>query len=426
MLKLGEESVADPEEPHERPALGNTVSSASVLADRPGGGTPSSNGSVRLKILHVLNQMGTGGTEHTALNVVAGLNDPQFEHRFCVMRNLDHEFALSKNLGVQPFIAGGRDAWFFVFRLARIMRAYQPHIVHSRNWGAIEAIPAARLARVPVVIHSEHGYEVETMRGLPKRQRLFRRAVYPMADAVFTVTQELRDYHAGQAQIAPEKIRVIQNGVDTDRFAPNPAVRQAARRKLGLDPGTVVIGSVGRMAPIKDHTTLLKAAAAAISRGVDIRVLLAGSGPELERHRNTVAERPELAGRVLFLGATESVPEVLNAMDFFVLPSLLEGMSNSILEAMASGLPVVATRVGGNPELVADGATGWLFSRGDVSELAGRIEQLARENELRCRFGDAARKRAEQHFSLRLMIERYRGLYLELARRRKLVGCRNR
>lgn len=424
MLRLGEESVVGLAGTREKP-LGTEVSSESVLSDGHREGIPRPGGSFPLKILHVLNQLGTGGTEFTALNVAAGLSGPQFENRFCVVRNFDHESALIERLRVEPFVAGGRDAWFFVFRLARIMRAYQPHIVHSRNWGAIEAIPAARLARVPVVIHSEHGYEVETMGGLPKRQQLFRRAVYPMADAVFTVTQELRDYHAGQVQIAPEKIRVIQNGVDTDRFAPNPAVRQGARRKLGLDPGTVVIGNVGRMVLIKDHTTLLKAAAVVISRGVDIRVLLAGSGPELEKHRNTVAESPELAGRVFFLGATENVSEVLNAMDLFVLPSLLEGMSNTILEAMASGLPVVATRVGGNPDLVADAETGWLFSPGDVSELAKRIEQLARGNELRCRFGDAARKRAKQQFSLGAMIERYRGLYLELAGKRKIFGREN-
>jgi sugar transferase (PEP-CTERM/EpsH1 system associated) len=396
-----------------------------ALAERGALSVPRDNRTFPLRILHVLGQLGTGGTEHGVLNVVEGLSSGQFEHRFCVIRGYDPEFASINKLGAEPFVAGSRNGRFFVFRLARIMRAYGPHIVHSRNWGTIEAVPAARLARVPIAIHSEHGYEVETMGGLPRRQQLFRRAVYPMADAVFTVSGELRDYHARQARIAPEKIRVIRNGVDTDRFSPRPDIRQAARRKLGVPPGTIVVGSVGRMVPIKDHATLLKAAALVLARGVALRVVLVGSGPELEKHRNTVAETPELAGRVVFLGASDDIPELLNAMDIFVLPSLLEGMSNTLLEAMASGLPVLATRVGGNPELVEDGVTGWLIARGDVSALAAHIQQLASTAEMRYRFGDAGRKRAERLFSLRAMIEGYQALYLELAEKRNLISQAN-
>jgi sugar transferase (PEP-CTERM/EpsH1 system associated) len=426
VLKLGDEPVAEADKVRDRSAPLASASPTDVLSNIGRQGIVPSDGSFPLRILHVLNQLGTGGTEHAVLNVVSRLPGSQFEHRFCVIRKFDREFALNKNLPAEPFVAGERDAWFFVFRLARIMKAYRPHIVHSRNWGAIEAIPAARLARVPIVIHSEHGYEVETIDRLPKRQQLLRRVVYPMADAVFTVTEELREYHAEQARFSPAKIRVLQNGVDTDRFSPCPEIRQAVRARLGLTPAAMVVGSVGRMVPIKDYATLLKAAACVIARGVDLRVLLVGSGPELEKHRAFAAETPELAGRVVFLGATENVSEVLNAMDLFVLPSLLEGMSNTLLEAMATGLPVVATRVGGNPELVVDGVTGWLFERGDVSELARRIEELTGRNELRCRFGDAARKRAEQQFSLRAMIERYQSLYLDLAEKKKLISPRSR
>lgn len=381
----------------------------------------------RLRILHVLNRLDTGGTEHAVMNVVSGLDPDLFEHIFCVTRGFNPENAMVQRLARPPHVAGrpGGSGQFLVPSLVRIMKRCRPHIVHSRNWGSIEAVVAARLAHIPIAIHSEHGYELDMMKGLPARQRLFRRAVYSMADAVFTVTEELRHFHAAQASIAAEKLRVLRNGVDTVRFAPRPESRKAARQKLGLAPDSLVIGSVGRMVPIKDYPTLLAASAKTAAAHPNIRVLLAGSGPELHLLKQQAASTPELAGRVLFVGAADNIPELLNAMDIFVLPSILEGMSNTILEAMASGLPILATRVGGNPELVVDTSCGWLFHPGDVAGLAARLTQLAENPALRCQFGCEARKRVEARFSLREMIRNYRSLYFELAEKRELIGARD-
>ena len=376
--------------------------------------------SCALRVMHVINRLDTGGTEYGILKVIAGLDKATFEHRLCTTRGFDPGLVKAHRLDGKLFIAGqsGAERQFLLFRLARIMRAYRPHIVHSRNWGTIEAIPAARLARVPVAIHSEHGYEVETLAGLPRRQRLLRRVAYAMADAVFAVTGDLRSYHARQAWVSPEQIRVIPNGVDTRRFAPRPDQRRDARDCLGLLADSFVIGTVGRMVPIKDHPTLLLAAELLVGRGVDVRVVLAGSGPELARNQQRVESSAALSGRVRFLGGSDKIPDVLNALDVFVLPSLCEGMSNTLLEAMSSGLPVVATRVGGNPELVEDDGSGWLFSAGDPMDLAVRLERLAHDTELRKRFGAAARQRAVAQFSLDRMVADYRKLYLELAGRR--------
>ncbi len=374
-----------------------------------------------LRVMHVINRLDTGGTEYGILKVIAGLDNETFEHRLCTTRGFDPGLANAQRLDGKLLVAGqpgGAERQFLLFRLARIMRAYRPHIVHSRNWGAIEAIPAARLARVPVAIHSEHGYEVEILAGLPRRQRLLRRVTYAMADAVFTVTSDLRSYHARQAWVSDEQIRVIPNGVDTRRFAPRPEQRRDARERLGLPANSFVIGTVGRMVPIKDHPTLLRAAELLAGRGVDACIVLAGSGPELARNQQWVESSATLAGRVRFLGGCDNIPDVLNALDVFVLPSLREGMSNTLLEAMASGLPVVATRVGGNPELVDDDSSGWLFSPGDAAGLAVRLERLAHDAELRRRFGAAARERAVAQFSLERMVTNYRKLYLELAGRR--------
>jgi sugar transferase (PEP-CTERM/EpsH1 system associated) len=302
------------------------------------------------------------------------------------------------------------------------MRQYRPHIVHTRNWGAIEAVVAAKLAGVPVVIHSEHGYEVDMFAGLPLRRRLFRRLAYSMADAFFAVTRELRDFHARQAWISPERMGVLYNGVDTQRFAPRSEWRAAARKELGFGTDSFVVGTVGRLVPIKDQQTLLQAAALLATRGVNVRVLLVGSGPERERLQSLATGA--LAGRVCLVGDSGKVAELLNAMDVFVLPSLKEGMSNTLLEAMASGLPVLATDVGGNPEIVENNVNGCLFSPGDATWLANKLQSLAQSPAFVHQLGTAARNRAIDSFNLSLMLESYRSLYLQLAARRQVGATR--
>ncbi len=301
------------------------------------------------------------------------------------------------------------------------MRAYRPHIVHSRNWGAIEAVAAAKLAGVPIIIHSEHGYEIEMLDGLPLRRRLLRRLLYGVADAVFTVTKDLRNFHAHETWTKAEKIRVVYNGVDTQRFCPDLAARHRWRAKLGLG-NSITVGSVGRMVPIKDYGTLLEAAIAVLEKGVDLRVILVGDGPELPRLQQRAQSSSLLANSVSFAGACDAVPELLNAMDVFALPSLHEGMSNTLLEAMATGLPVLATRAGGNPEVMSDGIHGWLFAPRNVPELADRIYQLATDNAMLMQFGRAARQHVVEQFGLESMLRRYQSLYLELAAQSRLTN----
>ncbi|HEY2547611.1 MAG TPA: glycosyltransferase [Candidatus Acidoferrum sp.] len=381
------------------------------------------SGHARLRVLHVIDRLGMGGTEVGILKVIKGLSGEGFEHRICTIRGFDEEFAKAHEFEGRIYVAGrpGSGFQFLVGRLARIMRDFQPDIVHSRNWGAIEALLASRISGVPVAIHSEHGYEVDMLNGLPPRRRVFRRFAYAAADAVFTVTEELRSYHARQAWLPVERIRVLQNGVDTSRFARRSGEREASRRQLGFDESNIVFGAVGRLVPIKDQGSLLRAAEILIGKGLPVYVLLVGSGPELPKLKEIVAASRFLSGRVVFEGATADVPSSLNAMDVFVLPSVSEGMSNTLLEAMASGLPVVATRVGGNPELVEDERSGILFKPGDVTGLSAILERLVCTPRLREELGQEARTRTVQEFSLESMTGRYRDLYLELARKRGVL-----
>jgi sugar transferase (PEP-CTERM/EpsH1 system associated) len=376
-----------------------------------------------LRVLHVISYMGRGGAEMGILKLIAGLGEG-FEHRICTTRGFDADFVRSSISEEKMYVAGSSDLklQFPLFRLARILRQFRPHIVHTRNWGAIEAVLAAKLTGVPVVIHSEHGYEVDMFAGLLMRRRIFRRAAYAMTDAVFAVTRELRDFHARQAWVRPEHMGVIYNGVDTQRFAPCREARIAMRKELSLPEKSFVVGAVGRLVPIKDHRTLLKAAALLSGSGIDVRVLVVGSGPERERLQSQATGA--LEARVYFAGDSNRVPELLNAMDVFVLPSLGEGMSNTLLEAMASGLPVLATSVGGNLEIIEDNVNGSLFTPGDAQWLADRLNLMARDPALIHQLGTAARNRAIESFSLSRMLESYRNFYLDLAARRRVAATR--
>jgi sugar transferase (PEP-CTERM/EpsH1 system associated) len=377
-----------------------------------------------LRLLHVINSLGLGGAERGVLKVMEGMDVKLFEQRLCTIRGSDPKLAESPALHGKLFMAGEENSGFqfLLFRLMRIIREYKPHIVHSRNWGAIEAAPAARLAGVPVVIHSEHGYELEMLSGLPIRRRLLRRAVYSMCDAVFTVSDDLKNYHSQQVWMSPKHIRVIPNGVNTCVFLPDEDVRRRVRGRFCFSPETIVLGSVGRMVPIKDHETLLQATERLIEHKIDVRVLLVGGGSELERHRNYARASSSLKDRVTFVGSSQDVSELYQAMDIFVLPSISEGMSNTLLEAMASGLPCVATDVGGNPEVVVNGRWGFLFAPGDVAGLAQRLEELIAGGDLRTEFAVAARQQAVNHFSLYRMLDDYTNLYSELAIRRATLS----
>jgi len=371
----------------------------------------------RLRIMHVIDRFDIGGTEKVMVQLIQKLDPKVFEQSICAVRGASERArAWDPKLQILDCGAEGSSFQFNVLRLYRHIRKVRPTIVHSRNWGGIEAILAARLARVPVIIHSEHGYQLEMQHGLPKRQRRLRHFCYKYATAVVAVSDELREYHEEQAECENGTIEVLYNGVDASSFKPRPEVRSQVRRELNIPEDGLVIGFVGRMVALKDVPTLLKAVEILAPETPSIHVLLVGSGPEQAHLQEQVNASPKLANRVTFAGATDKVADLLSAMDVFVLPSLLEGMSNTLLEALATGLPVLATRVGGNCEVVEDGVSGYLFNPQNAGELSIRLRSLLHDQDRRQRFGRAARERATTRFSLDGMLQRYSDFYLRLAR----------
>ena len=367
--------------------------------------------------MHVLNNLGKGGLENGLVNLVAGSDHERFEHVICTMRGLGPNVErLPHGTEIVSLRAQGAHPRIQTAALMRTIRSLRPEVVHSRNWGAIEAVVAARLAGSCAVIHSEHGLETDASAPEPRRRIWFRRMAYQLADRVLSVSEQLRVLHARRTGFPERRITVIHNGVDRSRFFPDDATRRRVRSELGVDTSTYCIGCVANLLPVKDHLTLLQSMVPVAAAAGDWRLIIIGEGPERPRLEAFVNERPDWQRRVNFLGSVGHVPELLKALDVFVLPSIAEGICNSLLEAMATGLPVIATAVGGNPEVVIDGDSGLLFPAGDDAALAERLLRLRTQDALRAELGRSAMLRVRDQFSMDSMIRSYEQVYDESSR----------
>jgi len=369
-----------------------------------------SDASGRVRVLHVVPQFRLGGMEQGIVKLANGLPPTRIATAICSFESEIDGIADSLQAPIAVHALGrrrGNDP-VLVWRLVRLLRKERPAIVHSHGWGTLcETYIAARTAGVRYFVHSEHG----TME-LRRRNLCVQRAVWSLADRVLAVSSTLADRMARKTGFARERIQVIVNGADVKRF--DAIERADARRCLDIAPGTFVIGTVGRLVPVKDQETLLGAVAQLRSSGVPCLALVAGDGPLL----GALEARAVSLGidtAVRFLGRRADVAPILAALDVFVLTSASEGLPNCVLEAMASGLPVVSTAVGGVREVVEEGVTGLLAAAGDVRRIADHLAMLAREPAVARQMGACGRARAREDFSLERMLERYERLYLDLA-----------
>jgi glycosyltransferase involved in cell wall biosynthesis len=298
--------------------------------------------------------------------------------------------------------------------LAHAIRETRPDIVHSRNWAAIEGVMAARWVGSCATVHSEHGLDSDTVATEPRRRVWFRRLAYQMADRVLSVSSRLRDLHAARTGFPAHRIAVIHNGVDNRRFYPDGATRARVRQELGISDDEYCIGCVANLNAVKDHPTLLRAVDEMSAEFTNWRLLLIGAGAERAALEEFVRTHPNCSSRVSFLGVSDRVSELLNAMDVWVLPSLTEGISNALLEAMATGLPVVVSDVGGNPEVVIAGDSGLLFGVGDHRKLVAQLLLLQRQRNLRLQLGRRSLQRVADEFSIDSMIRAYECIYERL------------
>jgi sugar transferase (PEP-CTERM/EpsH1 system associated) len=367
-------------------------------------------------VVHIVFRFDYGGLENGIVNLVNGLPADELDHAIIALteasdfrlriRRADVKiYALNKRPGKDPGV---------YLRLWKLLRALKPDIVHTRNVGTMDCLAVAWLAGVPVRMHGEHGWDVHDPDGANPKYRRVRRLFNPLVRRFVTVSRDLERWLVERVGIDAGKVVQICNGVDTQRFHPR---RGEARESLPAErfpAGCIVIGSVTRLTEIKDPLNLVRAFLAArpalLAEGRDVRLAVIGDGPL----RGAIEAEVAAAGAkecVWLPGSRDDVAALLRAFDVFVLGSLREGISNTVLEAMASGLPVIASATGGNLELVEHGVNGALVPPGDAAALAAELTSYVRDDAKRAAHAAASRRRAEQHFSLGGMMNRYRELY---------------
>ncbi len=372
-------------------------------------------------IAHIIYRLDTGGLENGVVNLINAIPAERFRHaiicltgytefRRRIRRSNVSVYALDKPPGNSPVTH---------FKLWRLLRQLRPDIVHTRNLAALEGLLPAALARVPVRIHGEHGRDVGDLDGSSLKGQRLRRLFKPFVHQYIALSKDLERYLLEKIGVPAARVAQLYNGVDTELFHPARGGREPlpVHDSTPTDfasPDAFVIGTVGRMQAVKDQLTLARAFVHLLEIAPQarqrLRLVMVGDGPL----RKQVAEILDQAGvgkLVWLAGERDDVPRVMRALDLFVLPSLAEGISNTILEAMASGLPVVATAVGGNPELVDEGRTGALVPSADPQAMAqAMLRYYADAAECR-RQGLEARRTAEQDFSMTSMVNSYLAIY---------------
>lgn len=367
-------------------------------------------------IVHVVFSFDVGGLENGIVNLINRMPRDAYRHTIVALTNITdfRQRIVRDDVG---FIALGKPpghAFRLYPRLYRVFRELRPAIVHSRNLAALETLLPAWAAGVPVRIHGEHGRDVGDLDGSSRKYQWVRRLYQPFVTKFIVLSCDLERYLVDRVGVAPQRLAQICNGVDSVRFQPAPAGREAIEGSPFNDPALWLIGTVGRMQPVKDPLLLVRAFLRLLRLAPALRhrlrLVLVGEGA-LRAPAQALLAQAGCADLAWLPGERGDVPQVLRGLDCFVLPSLAEGISNTILEAMACGLPAIATDVGGNGELIDAGRSGELVPAGDAEALARRLMAYADQPEAARAAGRAGRRRVEEKFSLDGMVGRYRQLY---------------
>jgi glycosyltransferase involved in cell wall biosynthesis len=383
-----------------------------------------------VKVLRVIARLNMGGPALHVAYLTAGLAERGYETTLVagtLARGEDSMAFVAEGLGIEVVridelrrdIAPIRDA-LAVLKLARLIRSERPQILHTHTAkaGAVGRLAAllAGDARPPIVVHTFHGH---VLRGYfdPVRSagfRLLERWLARTSTALVAVSPQVRDDLVALGVAPPEKFAVVRLGVELDeRVDVTANGRVETRRLLGIGPDRFTVGWIGRMTGVKRTDDVLLAFRRLRERGVDACLCMVGDGPDRD-HVERRAHDLGVMRDTFFLGYQDSVAPFFSAFDAFVLPSVNEGTPVTAIEALAGGRPVVATRVGGVPDVVRDGVDGFLVEAGAIDDLADRLARLAADPALRERMGAAGRERVLSRYAVDRLVDDVDLLYRSL------------
>jgi len=367
----------------------------------------------KLNVLQVIPALGFGGAERQVVTLAGGLDRSRYAPIVCCLRRRGPLAATLDEQGIPVIELRWRTRYLPIslLRLILLMRSLQVDIVHTHLfeaglWGRI----AAKLAGICIIVHTEHG-----LNPWKKRQHIwYERLADRFTDKRITVSEDIRQSRIHREGLSPENLVVIPNTIDLAHFDPTLIhAPETTRQRLGLRGSNAVVGTVARLSHEKGITYLLRAAETVARACPDVHFLIVGDGP-LRESLEVLAEQVGLRNSVVFTGARSGIRELLAVMDVFVLPSLREGIPVSLLEAMAMKRAVIATDVGGTPEVLRNNSGGILVPPADVGVLAEAMIGLLQDPQRRTRLGEAARERVRETFSSEVCIRQIEHLYEEL------------
>jgi glycosyltransferase involved in cell wall biosynthesis len=379
-------------------------------------------GMEKINILHIYQNSKIGGVQQQLLSLLKAYNRERFNPIFCCLgpkqemgkeiEGIGIEFISLNKLRYNRFSPG------IVLELHRLMKIKQIHVVRTHRYRSnLYGRLAAFSSGVPVIIASVHdNYRTDKR---PNR-RIMNRILSKITDKIVAVSEDVKEDIIRYDRIDPSKLQVIPNGIDVERFNPEKNTSNI-RKEFPLEEDDIVIGFIGRIVPAKGLEYLLNALPYLKEEFKSIKLLIIGEGSLVEKLKEK-AKKNNIFDNILFTGVRRDIPEILASIDIFVMPSTAEGLPNSLLEAMAMGKPVVATEVGGIPELIKNGRSGLLVPPRNPEALATAIKDLITNDQLAAKMGQAARNFVLNNYSIVEIAQKWQTLYLSILREKRLMN----
>lgn len=361
----------------------------------------------KLKIVHVVLSLDIGGMENVIANIISKIDKKAFTVIVVCLLNKGPLVAKVEKMGAKVLLVKRMVRGFsllYPYSLLSVLKKEEPDLIHSHSGSWLTAAITSKYTGIPH-IYTEHGRHYPDPKLIIFLEGLYSR----FTKKIVAVSPMLAGYLKKTLKINSDKIELIENGVDIAHYRPQEKCA-AIKNELGLSPDTKVIGIIARLSKVKNHYILLLAFKQIISKKKNVRLLIVGDGPEHLNIENAIKELG-LSKYCFLLGERHDIPELLSVMDVFVLPSLSEGTSLSLLQAMSCGKPVIVSKVGGNLKIVKNGVTGFLVPASPPELLAEALGQILTHDHLAKTLGLEARKLIFQKFNLDEMVKKYESLY---------------
>jgi sugar transferase (PEP-CTERM/EpsH1 system associated) len=367
---------------------------------------------VKIKVLHVVLSLETGGLENGVVNLINHSDSNNFVVDVLCLREKGELASRVNNPHSQVIFDGNKDHSLktAIYKIFQANACGQYHIIHTHGFSTMLAAYIANLIQIrnkPLLINGEHG----TLYFETFKHRILQKFLFFKMSHNFTVSADLKQEIFNRFNIKKDNFTPIINGVDTLKFTPDQALAQPIRSELSLNKNDIIIGSVGRLVHVKNYKSLISAFASFSKSYPHAHLVLAGDGSERKALEAQI-EQYNLNNKIHLLGRRDDIANIINALDVFVLPSYSEGLSNTLLEAMSCATPVIACNVGGNPEIIVEGKTGYLYESDNVDALSDLLIKLIMNPLLIKELSINSRQHIVENFSLNSMVRNYEFEYI--------------